>query len=54
VLRDQARIETAAGILAAQYREDVETARARLLRAAQRAGVDPVVVARVLIFSHLD
>jgi GAF domain-containing protein len=54
MLRDQARIETAAGILAAQYREDVETARARLLRAAQRAGVDPVVVARVLIFSHLD
>ena len=54
VLRDRARIDTAVGILAARYRQDVETARTRLLRAAQRAGVDPVVVARVLIFSHLD
>lgn len=54
VLRDQARVDTAVGILAARYREDLETARARLLRAAQRASVDPVVVARVLIFAHLD
>jgi ribosomal protein L17 len=54
VLRDQTRVETAVGILAARYREDVEAARTRLLHAAQRANVDPVVVARVLIFSHLE
>lgn len=54
VLRDQARIETAVGMLAARYRHDLESARARLLQAAQRAGVDPVVVARVLIFAHTD
>jgi GAF domain-containing protein len=54
VLHDRARIETAVGMLAARYRENVESARARLLRAAQRAGIDPAVVARVLIFSHVD
>jgi GAF domain-containing protein len=54
VLLDRARIETAVGILAARYRQDLESARARLLRAARRAGVDPVVVARVLIFAHTD
>ena len=54
VLLDRARIETAVGILAARYRQDLESARARLLRASRRAGVDPVVVARVLIFAHTD
>jgi hypothetical protein len=54
LLRDRARIETAVGILAAQFREDLDTARARLLQAAHRAGVDPVVVARVLTFAYLD
>jgi GAF domain-containing protein len=54
VLRDRARIETAVGMLAARYRETIDSARDRLLKAAQRARVDPVVVARVLIFSHLD
>jgi hypothetical protein len=51
VLHDRARIDTAVGILAAQHREDPDRALARLLHAAQRANVDPVVVARVLIFS---
>ena len=54
ILRDSARIETAVGMLAARYHESIDSARARLLQAAYRAGVDPVVVARVLIFSHLD
>jgi len=54
VLHDRARIETAVGMLAARYQEDLDTARARLLRAAQRASIDPAVVARVLIFSHLE
>jgi hypothetical protein len=54
VLHDRARIETAVGILAARYRQDLESARTRLLRAARRAGVDPVVVATVLIFAHTD
>jgi GAF domain-containing protein len=54
VLRDRARIDTAVGMLAARYHEDPETAQARLLRAAQRANVDPAVVAAVLIFSHTD
>jgi GAF domain-containing protein len=52
VLRDRARIETAAGILAAQLRADLPTAQDRLYQAARRAGVDPVVVARVLIFAY--
>ena len=54
MLRDRARIETAVGMLAARYREDSESARARLLRAAQRASVDPAVVAADLILSHTD
>src|SRR4051794_5831331 len=54
VLHDRARIETAVGMLAARYRENIDSARARLLRAAQRAGIDPAVVARVLIFAHVD
>jgi len=52
VLRDHARVETAVGMLAARYHETIDRARSRLLKAAQRARVDPVVVARVLIFSH--
>jgi GAF domain-containing protein len=54
VLRDRARIETAVGMLAARYHETIDRARSRLLKAAQLARVDPVVVARVLIFSHVD
>jgi len=54
VLRDRAKIETAVGMLAARYRETIDSARARLMKAAQRARVDPVIVARVLIFSHHD
>ena len=53
-LRDRAKIETAAGILAAHFREDLAKAHDRLYQAARRARVDPVVVARVLIFAHLD
>jgi hypothetical protein len=49
---DQDWVEVAVGMLAARYREDVEEARWRLLLAAQRAVVDPVVVARVLILTH--
>ena len=45
-------VEVAVGMLAARHREDVEEARGRLLRAAMRAAVDPVVVARVLILTH--
>jgi hypothetical protein len=52
LLDDQDWVEVAVGILAARYREDVEDARGRLLRAAQRASVDSVVVARVLILTH--
>jgi GAF domain-containing protein len=54
LLRDRARIDTAVGMLAARYDEDPDTAHARLLRAAQRANVDPAVVAAVLIFSHVE
>ena len=54
MLRDRTRIETATGILAAQFREDLAKASDRLYQAAQRASVDPMVVARVLIFTFLD
>jgi GAF domain-containing protein len=53
-LRDRARIDTAVGMLAARYHGDPDTAQARLLGAAQRANVEPAVVAAVLIFSHVD
>ena len=53
VLRDRARIEAATRIVAASCLEyDRESARPGLHNAAVRAGVDPVVVARVLIFSR--
>jgi hypothetical protein len=52
LLLDQDWVEVAVGMLAARYREDVEEARGRLLRAAQRASVDSVVLARVLILIH--
>jgi GAF domain-containing protein len=52
VLHDQARIDAAVGILAARYGEGIERARARLHKAAMRARVNPVVVARVLIFAQ--
>jgi GAF domain-containing protein len=54
LLRDRNRIETATGILAAQLREDLAKAGDRLYQAAERASVDPVVVARVLIFTFLE
>lgn len=54
VLRDRTRIETAVGILSVQFREDLAQASDRLYKAAQRASVDPAVVARVLIFAYLD
>jgi GAF domain-containing protein len=54
VLQDRARVEAAVGMLAARYREHVDHSRERLARAAERAGVDPVIVATVLIFAHQD
>lgn len=52
LLHDQDWVEVAVGMLAARYQEDVEEARGRLVRAAQRASVDSVVVAQVLILTH--
>lgn len=45
-------VEVAVGMLAARYREDIEEARGRLHLAGQRAAVDPIVVARVVILTH--
>jgi hypothetical protein len=52
VLLAQADIETAVGLLAAYYDVGVEEANRRLLESARQAGVDPAVVARVLILSR--
>jgi hypothetical protein len=54
VLLAQADIETAVGLLAAYYTVGVEEAHRRLLEAARQAGVDPSVVARVLILSRWE
>ena len=52
ILKERAQIDTAVGLLSARYDEDIEQAEQRLLRAATRAGVDPLVVARVLLHTH--
>jgi hypothetical protein len=54
VLLAQADIETAVGLLAAYYAVGIEEAHRRLLEAARQAGVDPSVVARVLILSRWE
>jgi GAF domain-containing protein len=54
VLLAQADVETAVGLLAAYYGVDVDDAHERLLDAARQAGVDPAVVARVLILSRWE
>ena len=53
ILKDQAQIDTAIGLLSARYDEDTDRAEQRLQRAATRAGIDPLLVARVLLLTHL-
>ena len=53
-LRATQQIETAAGLLAARYGQDVDGARARLRDAAARAGVEEALVARLMILVHSD
>jgi GAF domain-containing protein len=48
-LRESARVAAATGIVAAAHRVDVETAKQRLLDAAQRAGVTLLALAEVVI-----
>jgi len=48
-LKDQARLDTALGIIAARQGVPVETARERLSDAAQRAGVTDLQLARLVI-----
>jgi GAF domain-containing protein len=54
LLLAQADIETAVGLLAAYYDVGIEDAHLRLVDAARQAGVDPAVVARVLILSRWE
>jgi GAF domain-containing protein len=49
VLRDQLRIQVALGILMRNQDIDIETARTRLVDAAQRAGATVVMVAETLV-----
>ena len=51
-LRAAQEIETATGLLAARYDQDVDSARARLRDAAARAGVEEALVARLMIMVH--
>jgi len=51
-LRERADIETAVGLLAAQRHITVDEARELLTQAAAQAGVDEVLVARVMILVH--
>jgi GAF domain-containing protein len=53
-LRDRDAIDQALGILAARYGESVEDAKARLGRAASRAGLAQAVVARMLLDLHMS
>jgi GAF domain-containing protein len=52
VLRARGKVDTATGLLAARYDSTIDEARARLERAAERAGLDPAVVAQVLILAE--
>jgi hypothetical protein len=54
VLLAQADIETAVGLLAAYYDVGIEDAHVLLVDAARQAGVEPAVVARVLILSRWE
>ena len=54
VLLAQADVETAVGLLAGYYGVGIEDAHGRLVDAARQAGVDPAVVARVLILSRWE
>lgn len=54
VLREQVRIQVALGVLMKDQRIDVETARARLNDAADRAGVSVAMVAEVLVSNAND
>ena len=51
-LRNDQEIETATGLLAGRYDQDVDLAGARLRDAAARAGVDEALVARLMIMVH--
>jgi hypothetical protein len=51
-LRERADIETAIGLLAAQRHITVDEAQERLTRAAAQAGIEEVLVARVMILVH--
>lgn len=51
-LRATQQIETATGLLAARYDQDVDLALARLRDAAARAGVDAALVARLMVLIH--
>ncbi|CUR57942.1 hypothetical protein NOCA2480019 [metagenome] len=46
------RVDTAVGYLAARFDESIEDARRRLTQAAQRAEVDPVLVAQILLLTQ--
>jgi transcriptional regulator with GAF, ATPase, and Fis domain len=51
-VEEQARIDTATGIIAARQGVDVDTARERLTEAALRAGVQDAQLAKAVIDSH--
>lgn len=51
-VEEQARIDTATGIIAARQDVDLETARVRLTESARRAGVTEVQLAGAVIESH--
>ena len=51
-LRDRADIETAVGLLAAQRHITVDEAQERLTQAAAQAGIEEVLVARVMILVY--
>ena len=50
LLRDQHDVDVAVGLLTARYQERPEAAAHRLASAADRAGLAPAVVARVLLY----
>lgn len=52
VLRDQLDVDTATGLLAAAHDLTLDQARDRLRRAAELAGVDMSLAARVIVLSH--
>ena len=51
-LRDNQEIESATGVLAGRYDQDIDLAHARLRDAAARAGVDEALVARLINMVH--